>query len=334
MDPSFGARLRLQRERQQIAISTIAAETKISPSMLEGLERDDVSHWPEGIFRRAYVRAYARAIGLDPDAVVREFLALHPDSVEVLPAGSRMWPEPGHESERPPSARRLGWMVTSAMAAVPAVLRGSQKSAPASERPAAFARPGPIEGLRADPDFRRGSNDRTVEHHSDRPVEHRILRPEPGLSAIADVCTGIGRAVDAREVVPLLAEAARILDAVGLIVWFSDARATALLPSLAHGYSDAVLARLASVPTDADNAVAAAFRSAAARVVEGDGVTSAVVVPLIGPGGCVGVLALELAHGSERRDSVRAFATILAAQLVTAPRARSIAPVTSAGRPR
>jgi len=225
-------------------------------------------------------------------------------------------------------------MVTSAMAAVPGVLRGPQKSAPASERPAAFARPRPIDP-RADPDLRRGAcGDRPVEHHSDGPVEHHIPRPEPGLSAIADVCTGIGRAVDAREVVPLLAEAAKILDAVGLIVWFSDARATALMPSLAHGYSDAVLARLANVPTDADNAVAAAFRSAAARVVEGDGVTSAVVVPLIGPGGCVGVLALELAHGSERRESVLAFATILAAQLVTAPRPRSIAPVTSAGFPR
>jgi hypothetical protein len=42
-----------------------------------------------------------------------------------------------------------------------------------------------------------------------------------------------------------------------------------------------------------------------------------VVVPLLGPRGCVGVLALELLHGGERRDSVRALATIVAAQLAT-----------------
>ena len=50
MSECFGARLRQQRERQQIALTTIAEQTKISLSLLEALERDDVSHWPTGIF--------------------------------------------------------------------------------------------------------------------------------------------------------------------------------------------------------------------------------------------------------------------------------------------
>jgi hypothetical protein len=33
------------------------------------------------------------------------------------------------------------------------------------------------------------------------------------------------------------------------------------------------------------------------------------------PSGCVGVLALELRHGGEQSESVRAMATIMAAQL-------------------
>ena len=70
----LGARLRQRREEQQIALSTIAEQTKIKLSLLEELERDDVSHWPTGIFRRAFIRAYALAIGLDPDVIVREFL--------------------------------------------------------------------------------------------------------------------------------------------------------------------------------------------------------------------------------------------------------------------
>lgn len=72
---------------------------------------------------------------------------------------------------------------------------------------------------------------------------------------------------------------------------------------------------MTSVPTDASNAVATAFRSADVCVVYGEGVTGAVVVPLIGPRGCVGVLALELSQGRERQESVRALAVILAAQL-------------------
>lgn len=79
MTGSFGARLRRQRESQHITITHIAAVTKIQASLFVGLERDDVSRWPSGIFRRAFVRAYADQIGLDPDAVCREFVERFPD---------------------------------------------------------------------------------------------------------------------------------------------------------------------------------------------------------------------------------------------------------------
>jgi cytoskeletal protein RodZ len=79
MSDSLGARLRRQRERRDLTIAAIAAATKISPSLLEALERDDVSRWPSGIFRRAFVRTYAEIIGLDPEDVVREFTANFPD---------------------------------------------------------------------------------------------------------------------------------------------------------------------------------------------------------------------------------------------------------------
>jgi transcriptional regulator with XRE-family HTH domain len=88
MPEGFGARLRTQREARDIDLSWIAEETKIKRSLLEGLERDDVSRWPSGIFRRAYVRTYAHIIGLDPDVVLREFLEVHPDPVDVLEAAA------------------------------------------------------------------------------------------------------------------------------------------------------------------------------------------------------------------------------------------------------
>ena len=83
MSQSFGARLRYERERRQIALKSIAESTKIGLSLLEGLERDDVARWPSGIFRKSFVRSYAEAIGLEPDTIVREFVERYPDPLQV-----------------------------------------------------------------------------------------------------------------------------------------------------------------------------------------------------------------------------------------------------------
>src|ERR1044072_6379683 len=113
MRESFGARLRLRREQQDVALEAIARQTKIKLSLLEALERDDVSHWPSGIFRRAFIRAYAHAIGLEPDVVVREFLEVYPDPVEVVATVPAMIAaaSPGHDM--PPT--RLHYLVGNAI---------------------------------------------------------------------------------------------------------------------------------------------------------------------------------------------------------------------------
>lgn len=82
---SWCARLRKERERRQIPLSSISANTKISVSIFQALERGDVSRWPSGIFRRSFIRAYASAIGLDPDETVREFVTHFPDPLEPAP---------------------------------------------------------------------------------------------------------------------------------------------------------------------------------------------------------------------------------------------------------
>jgi len=84
-DDSLGQRLRTERERRKIALESIAANTKISIGLLQSLERDDVSRWPAGIFRRSFVRSYADAIGLDPDETLAEFTERFPDPVELVP---------------------------------------------------------------------------------------------------------------------------------------------------------------------------------------------------------------------------------------------------------
>ena len=126
MPDSFGARLREQRERQHVALTTIAEQTKIKVSLLEALERDDVSHWPSGIFRRAFIRAYAHAIGLEPDVVLREFLELYPDPVEVVDPLSVV----GGADSTDGAPTRLRYLVASAIGSVSRLrARPAQRSA-------------------------------------------------------------------------------------------------------------------------------------------------------------------------------------------------------------
>ena len=75
---TFGARMRAARERRGISIDTIASVTNVSPELWEGLERNDVSRWPAGVFARSFIRHYARAIGLDETEVVNEFCRTFP----------------------------------------------------------------------------------------------------------------------------------------------------------------------------------------------------------------------------------------------------------------
>jgi cytoskeletal protein RodZ len=70
-----GERLRKAREAQELSLGTIAQATKISVTALTALERGDVTRLPGGIFGRSFVRAYALEVGLDPDAIVRDFIA-------------------------------------------------------------------------------------------------------------------------------------------------------------------------------------------------------------------------------------------------------------------
>ena len=70
---AFGPNLRRIRIQKGISIEQIATATKVSADLLSGLERNDFSRWPVGIYARAYVRQYAYAIGVDPDSTVDEF---------------------------------------------------------------------------------------------------------------------------------------------------------------------------------------------------------------------------------------------------------------------
>lgn len=68
----FGEQLRRDRERAGISLAAIAERTNVIASHFAALERGDCSNWPPGVYSRAFLRGYARAIGLHPEQVLAE----------------------------------------------------------------------------------------------------------------------------------------------------------------------------------------------------------------------------------------------------------------------
>lgn len=144
----------------------------------------------------------------------------------------------------------------------------------------------------------------------------RAVVPDEALDATAKVCTDLARVKDADELRDALGRAARLLDASGVIVWMTEAGGKSLKPLLTYGYPEEALRRIPTLPRDAGNATAAAFREAVTQVVDAtESAPGAIAVPLLVPQGCVGVLAAEIGHGRESAVATRALAQIVAAQL-------------------
>jgi cytoskeletal protein RodZ len=74
---SFGENLRRERELRGVSLREIADATKISVRFLAALENDRLDVLPGGIFRRAFVREYARHLGLDAERLVADFIFAH-----------------------------------------------------------------------------------------------------------------------------------------------------------------------------------------------------------------------------------------------------------------
>jgi cytoskeletal protein RodZ len=70
VDPSLGELLKHARERCGFTVEQVAYETKIPQRHLEALERDDLAALPSGVYLRGEVRAYAKAVHLDPETAV------------------------------------------------------------------------------------------------------------------------------------------------------------------------------------------------------------------------------------------------------------------------
>ena len=72
----FGERLLRGRELKKRSLEDIAAATKIGIHQLRALERGDLHRLPAGFYRRAIVRQYANAVGLDEQETLRDLASV------------------------------------------------------------------------------------------------------------------------------------------------------------------------------------------------------------------------------------------------------------------
>lgn len=102
LSPSPGEQLRGERERLGISLEETADALHLRPAVIKGLEQDSYEEIPVATYRRGYLRAYAKYLGMDETPVLEAYKERHGS----LEAGRTITPV---SVSRPPS--RFGTLI-------------------------------------------------------------------------------------------------------------------------------------------------------------------------------------------------------------------------------
>jgi cytoskeletal protein RodZ len=72
VDSAVGNKLREGRSRRGLSLEEVEAETKIRVRYLQAIENEEWDQLPEDTYTRAFIRTYARFLGLDGDRLAEE----------------------------------------------------------------------------------------------------------------------------------------------------------------------------------------------------------------------------------------------------------------------
>ncbi len=129
---SLSEKLRRERELRGISLKQISDDTKIGVRFLEALEEDRIELIPGEFYRRSYLRAYARYLGLDEDRAVNAYAFVHQEKDSH---------DESHEGQnRPWMVPWLPWVLAACVLALIAVFFALSSSDPAESAPSAAPR--------------------------------------------------------------------------------------------------------------------------------------------------------------------------------------------------
>lgn len=80
---AFGERLKREREMRGVGLEEISAATRISTRFLAALENERWHELPGGVFNRGFIRAVARFLGLDEEAMIAEYSLVTHDAPKM-----------------------------------------------------------------------------------------------------------------------------------------------------------------------------------------------------------------------------------------------------------
>ena len=93
---AFGANLKRERELRGITLDEISKATKISVRLLEAIETDRFDILPSGIFRKSFVKSYAKYLGMNEEQILHEYALQFeispPAAYAEKPAGGQSMP--------------------------------------------------------------------------------------------------------------------------------------------------------------------------------------------------------------------------------------------------
>ena len=83
---SFGVSLKRERELRGISLAEIAKTTKISVRLLEAIEKDRFDILPEGVFRKSFIKSYAKYLGMNAEQILHDYaLEVQPSTTSQAP---------------------------------------------------------------------------------------------------------------------------------------------------------------------------------------------------------------------------------------------------------
>ena len=119
---SLGAQLKLAREKRGATLEDVSTTTKIGTRMLRAIEEDQYEQLPGGIFNKGFVRAFAKAVGIDEEKAVADYLAATEPPEPVADQDSEMLNRVAElRAEAEPRETGLSWGLLAVLLLIAAV---------------------------------------------------------------------------------------------------------------------------------------------------------------------------------------------------------------------
>lgn len=80
----IGSVLRYHRELRKLDLDFVAEQLKIRREYVVAMEQDQFDLLPEGVYRRSFLKAYARFLKLDPDHILKVFDEQHKEEEDQI----------------------------------------------------------------------------------------------------------------------------------------------------------------------------------------------------------------------------------------------------------